>query len=455
MGYETVPDEFYADIDKWLSWYKGKVSSFHRYNQYNGKKLIARERATASFAKKVCEDWANLILNERVDINIGKLKVKKDVLKVLDKNNFRVFANRLAEITFALGTGAFVEYKDGDEIKIDYISADMIYPLSWSNGQILECAFASEKIIDKKKVIYVNMHILENDRYKIVNKMFEKSKEIPLPEGVSEVVYTNSKRPFFQIITPNIINNVDFKNPMGISVFANSIDILKGIDLIYDSYQNEFRLGKKRIIVPVGMAQMMSDSTGLTPVFDDNDTEFYAIKANDSLTEIKEINMTLRSQEHETALNRNLNLLSSKCGLGNARYEITKTGIKTATEVISEKSELYENLKKHQLVMEKAICNLVYAIAYLLGYDDDFEVSINFDDSVIEDTSSISSRMLDEYKNGVIDDVEYFMKVYNLTEDMAIEKSKKIAKRKAAKEAMEKEIFQKSENFKNDAAGIN
>lgn len=273
------------------------------------------------------------------------------------------------------------------------------------------------------------MHILENGRYKIVNKLFEKAKEIPLPDGVSEVVYTERCKPFFQIITPNIINNIDFKNPMGISVFANSIDVLKGIDLIYDSYQNEFRLGKKRIIVPVGMAQMMSDSTGLTPVFDDNDTEFYAIKANDSVTGIKEINMALRSQEHETALRRNLNLLSSKCGLGNGRYDIREGGIKTATEVISEKSELYENLKKHQLVMEKALLDLAYSIAYLGGFSEDFDVTVSFDDGIIEDTGAIAERALNEYKSGVIDDVEYFMKVYNLTEEMAKEKSRKIAER--------------------------
>ena len=428
MGYETVPDEFYYQIDKWLGWYKGKVASFHSYNQYNGKKLIARERATLSSAKKVCEDWANLILNEKMEINIPNEDIKKYIEKVLFDNNFKVCANRLTELAFALGTGAFVEYIDNGKIVIDYIGANMIYPLSWENGRIYECAFASEKVVDKRRVTYVNMHILEDGKYKIVNKMFDKKTgdEIELPKGIMPFYYTNSSTAFFQIITPNIVNNVDFENPMGISVFANSIDVLKGIDLIFDSYQNEFRLGKKRIIVPVTMAQMMSDKSGLTPVFDDNDTEFYAIKANDGINDIKEINMTLRSDEHETALKRCLNLLSLKCGLGSSRYDIDKSGVKTATEVISEKSELYENLKKHQLVMEKAICDLVYAICTLSGIKCDFEVSVYFDDSIIEDTGAIAKRMLTEYKSGVIDDVEYFMKVYNLTEEAAIEKSEKI-----------------------------
>lgn len=430
-GYETVSDEFYHQIDKWLGWYKGKVSSFHRYNQYNGKKLIGRERATLSVAKKVCEDWANLILNEKMEINILNDDVKKEVNEVLRKNNFRVCANRLTELAFALGTGAFVEYIDNGEVVIDYIGANMIYPLSWQNGRITECAFASEKVIGKKHIMYVNMHVLDGGTYKIVNKFFDKKtgQEIENTFGVESVIYTNSKTPFFQIITPNIINNVDFSNPMGISVFANSIDILKGIDLIFDSYQNEFRLGKKRIIVPVTMAQMISDSTGVTPVFDDNDTEFYAIKANDNINDIKEINMTLRSDEHEVALKRCLDLLSLKCGLGSGRYNYNNSSLKTATEVISEKSELYENLKKHQLVMEKALIDLVYAICKLKGINTDFEVTVYFDDSIIEDSYAVSKRMLEEYKNGVIDDVEYFMKVYSLTEEQAIKKSEKINER--------------------------
>ena len=67
------------------------------------------------------------------------------------------------------------------------------------------------------------------------------------------------------------------RSPSGISVFANAIDQLEGADLVYDSYCNEFRLGKKRIIVPMSMAraQMESDGT-VIPVFDDRDVEFYA-----------------------------------------------------------------------------------------------------------------------------------------------------------------------------------
>ncbi len=66
LGFETVDLGFGEQISEWLQWYKGKVAKFHSYSQYNGKKKVRRERATLGMAKKVCEDWANLLLNEKV-----------------------------------------------------------------------------------------------------------------------------------------------------------------------------------------------------------------------------------------------------------------------------------------------------------------------------------------------------------------------------------------------------
>lgn len=426
QGYNVLSDNFYHQISLWESWYKGKVRTFHRYNQYNGKKLISRERATLSLAKRVCEDWANLILNEKFEISVNNEKADKFLKNVLFNNRFYVSANRLIELTYALGTGAFVEYLSDGEVIIDYIRADMIYPLSWDNGRITECAFASEKVIGGKTHIYLNMHILKNGYYTIINKLFERNGskliEVELPEGIAKSIDTGHKKPFFQIITPNIVNNIDFDNPMGISIFANSIDILKGIDLIYDSYQNEFRLGKKRIIVPLGMAQMMSDETGVMPVFDDNDTEFYAIKESDGISEIKEINMNIRASEHEAALTRNIDLLAENCGLGIGRYDRRNNEIKTATEVISEKSNLYQNIKKNELIVEKALIDLAQIVLFLGGFKN-CDVSIYFGDSIIEDTQSVFSRALEEYKNGIIDKTDYFMKVYNLNKEIASKKA--------------------------------
>ena len=431
-GYILPAEEQYQRVRNWLEWYTGKVKSFHSYSQYNGKKHVMRERFSLSLAKKVCEDWANLLINEKMEIRISDEKIQAEINNILSKNKFRERANALTEVAFALGTGAFVEYIENGKVCIDYIRADMIYPLSWENGDITECAFAGEKVIDGKKCIYLTMHLLEDGKYKIENHLFNITnyvpREIELPRGIVGEYFTNSAVPMFQIIKPNIVNNADLDSPMGISVFANSLDVLKGIDLVYDSYENEFRLGKKRIIIPTGMAQFLDDENGIRPVFDDNDTEFYALKETDHFTDIKEINMDLRSDEHEKALARNLSLLSSKCGLGSDRYSYEKSTLKTATEVISEKSELYQNLKKNEIIIEGAVIGAVKAVMVLLGLDS-AEVSVSFDDSIIEDTDAIAKRAMEEFKLGLIDTAQYFVRVYKMTEAQAVDMARKIEAR--------------------------
>lgn len=417
VGYATASDEYYKNIRTWLSWYCGKVSSFHTYSQYNGKTNVKRVRASLGMAKHVCEDWANLLMNENISINIPQKKADAFLKDVLQRNNFAVRANRLVELSFATGTGAFVEYLSDGEVKIDYIRADMIFPLAWENGEITQCAFASNKVVNGKECIYLNMHVEKNGVYTIINKLFEvdgnSMKETALPDGMAQEISPGGSGRMFQIIMPNIANNTDLDSPMGISVFAGAIDILQGIDLVYDSYQNEFRLGKKRILVPASMAQIQSSAGGgIMPVFDDNDTEFYAM-ADRSLGELKEIDMTLRAQPHELALQRNLDLLSQRCGLGSGRYNCQNgASPKTATEVISEKSDLYVNVCKNGLVLKHAIAQLAKRVLFMGGFKENIEPVVHFGDSVIEDSGAKADRAMEEFKNGIITKEEYLLRVY-------------------------------------------
>lgn len=440
LGFETIDPGYGQQIAEWLEWYKGKVSRFHSYSQYNGKKKVRRERATLGMAKKVCEDWANLLLNEKVEFSTPVDRLTRRARDILEENNFRVKGNQLIELTFALGTGAFVEFFQNGKVGIDYIRADMIYPLSWDNGEIKECAFGSVKVVDGKECLYLQLHVLEDGVYVIRNRLFDKNnrRPLPLPEDIAADFYTNSSVPLFQIVTPNITNNTDLDNPMGISVFANAIDVLKGVDLVYDSYQNEFRLGKKRIVVPVGMAQLNSDDTGFAPVFDDNDTEFYAF-TDKNITDLKEINMEIRAAEHTEGLQQNLNLLSDLCGLGSERYDYDRGGVKTATEVVSEESALYQNLKKHEIILNRAICDLVRAVLFLdSGKAQTLEVKVDFDDSIIHDTATEFEQNLKLVSAGLMLPYEFRMWWFNESESQA--------KTKLAEEAVDLEESTAAEN---------
>lgn len=417
-GYTCVQDDYYSRIELWKKWYGGKVPAVHNYTQYNGRRKLRRTRKSLGLAKTVSEDWANLLLNEKFQIGVDKASAKKKIDAVLVANEFAKRANQLVELAFALGTGAFVEYLDGDDVKIDYIRASMIYPISWDNGRVLECAFASERATGKQKKVYLNIHRLEAGKYVIENHMFDRNgsvlTETDLPGEVLPEVRTGSAIPRFQIFSPNIANNIDPDSPLGISVYANALDQLESADLVYDSYCNEFRLGRKRITVPISMARMAMEEDGTsTPVFDDNDTEFYAVPQDDkSENKIQEHNMEIRSEAHDTGIQTMLNLVSWKTGSGGKRYVFRRDGqVRTATEVISENSDLYRNLKKHELSLEAALLGMIDSIADLLHLGT-VKASVTFDDSIISDMDSDKMTFLQEIRDGVRQKWEYRVKFF-------------------------------------------
>lgn len=428
-SFGTVADSTYTHISEWLSWYQGTVKKFHTYWIYDGIKSKKQDRYKLGMAKKICEDWANLLLNEKVSVKAGSFD--KRLKEIFEKNNFNVRANQLVELAFALGTGAFVEYLDSDGNKIiDYIRADMIYPLSWDNGDITECAFGSVKTVNEKERIYLQIHrygIPEDGEkpniYYIENKYLDADTgdEVELPEDIEPIIDTGYDKPLFQIITPNIVNNLELDSPMGISVFANSIDQVKGCDLVYDSYMNEFVLGRKRILVPYSQAKIEMEKDGsASPVFDPNDTVYFVMPADrNSDMKLTEVDMTIRSTEHEQGINKSLDLLSLKCGMGTGRYKFESGGVKTATEVISDKGDLYQNLQKHKTPISAALIALVKALHFLEYGTDDVEVTVDLDDSIIEDINTTVDRNIKLTSNGLRSKITAIMEINKCSEEEA------------------------------------
>lgn len=446
-GYTTVPEEFYTYIDNWKSWYDGYVKQFHRYRIWNGMKYVPCRLYSLGMAKKVCEDWANLLMNEKVKITLEGEKEQDFVDSVFTRNNFAVKSNEMQEIKAARGTVAYVPTvvnasvdvntgevnASGGEIRIDYVPADLILPLTWENGIVTECAFGSHKAIKKDTYLYVCIHKrTENGTYDIENLLYRDTKgslsevnltDVPGFENVAPVVHTPFTQRMFVIDRLNIVNNVDATIPMGISVFANAIDQLKGVDLTYDSYVNEFQLGKKRVMLK---PQATKDFHTGEPLFDTSDVVFYVLPADGQDGEIiKEINMNLRTAEHNAGIQDMLNLLSSKCGFGENHYKYDNGNVSTATQIISENSEMFRTIKKHEIILEDVLIELCRILlrmgnAYMnAGLNEDVEITVDFDDSIITDRESQRAQDRQDVSMGAMNLWEYRMKYYGEDEATA------------------------------------
>ena len=252
---------------------------------------------------------------------------------------------------------------------------------------------------------------------------------LPPFKGLADRIETGSKEPQYVIDRLNLVNNAgeDDNNPMGMSLLANSIDVFRKIDLEYDSYANEFDLGRKRIFVA---PEMLTDKDG-NPTFDTGDTVFYRLPEDylsASKDPIKEIDMTLRVEQHSKAINDDLNYLSMKCGFGTQRYRFEQGGVTTATEVISENSDMYRTLQKHEIVLDAVIKSLIKIIirlgivAKVPGLSEGTEITIDFDDSIIEDKQTERKEDRQDVAMGVMSLAEYRAKWYGETEEQAMKK---------------------------------
>lgn len=449
-GYDTVPSEFYSMIDTWKSWYDGDVKKFHDYQVFNGQRHVQCHRYTMGMGKKVAEDWANLLMNEKVKITLEGQKEQEFFDSVCKANNFEVKANEMQEMKAGLGTVAYVpritnvQYRGflgkvgrifgigKTSIKIDYVTAQNIFPLSWENGQVIECAFTSSVTIKGRKYLYLQLHkIGDDENYIVENSLYSDNNgslsevdihKIPRFEKVAPIVYTGSPYRQFVVDRLNIANNYDNTLPMGIPAFANAIDQLKGVDISYDSYVNEFVLGKKRVMVQPGATKDLDGN----PTFDPTDLIYYVLPEDiKDGNLIQPIDMSLRTAEHNAGLQDMLNALSSKCGFGENHYRFDNGSIATATQVISENSTMFRTIKKHEIILHDVLEELARIILRLgnsvlhMGLKEDVEISIDFDDSIIEDTRTELQDMRNDVVSGLIRGEIYLAKKYGVTEEKA------------------------------------
>lgn len=432
-----------AKVSEWLSWYIGKVRKFHRYSIFNGKKRVPMERLSLGLAKKSCEDWANLLCNEKTDITLTNEQDQKTLEQVFANCDFWRKANGGVEKTFALGTGAFVVGVKGllsdeqgnivdvskAEPTLQFINATKIYPITFENDKITECAFVNENL----NCVLISIHLLnEQGEYEIHN--LKCNKQFSYKEEDYTIFNTYSSVPLFQILKPNIENNVDINSPMGISVYANAVDILKSVDLSFDCMFNELNLGRKRIFIST-KALKVDPLTGDTlPVFDQNDVEYYALpEAEDGKQLITDNTQQLRVDQLEKALQQFLNLYSASVGFGQNHYKFDSGTLSTATQVVSENSELFRTIKKHEILLNDVLVGLVKAFIVVinnftnLSIGENNEIAVKFDDSIIEDKESEKASDRLDLQNGIISRAEYRAKYYNEDITLAEEKIREIA----------------------------
>lgn len=430
-------------------WYKGKVPTYHTIKRYNGASNVSIEKARLHMAKRVSEDIASLTCNENMIINVEDEAEKEFLLGhdemtgILGQNDFWASLNKTMELTAAIGTSAMeviaenllqVEDKlipsKNSKIKIARYDALHILPLSWdNNGKIHEICFIDEYKIKDDTFLELRLHI-KNDvgNYVIVNRKCKVS-AMQANSNINQFIYldnssmlsefdTGSNIPWFTCFKMPQINSYDINSPMGASAYGDAIDELKAIDDAFNTLCGEFRFSTKKIYMNRNLLERDSKDNVIIPDDEYSKQLYYftgdGTPASDTTKPIEEFNPTIRTKEITDGIELVLDILSFKCGLGHGYYKFSISGVqKTATEVVSQNSDLYRNICKIQLGIEKNIYEIVQALLYVSNYifgtkfNLNCKMSVMFDASLIEDKTKERERCLKEVELGLLTVDEY------------------------------------------------
>ena len=463
-------------IFTWQAIYKGFYKAWHEVpmrtlNDPKGKK---RTMATMNAGKMACTQMARYVWNERCDITASSSShdpeskepdpLNEFLQDVLKQNRFGVAFGDLLEKAMALGGAAIREWvevpkdENGNDagegkIRLGYTMASQFVPTAWDNSRIRCGIFISREAKDGYYYTVVEWHHWDGKTYRVTNDLYRMPiKETEEPQNIlgwwyplneiypllsPDTIIEDAGTAYFQYIKPFGANYADDNSPLGMSIYAPALNTLHGIDIMFDSLQREFVLGKKRIIAPArAMRQAAGINNGPPQKYFDADDEVWEALATDNPEDLKiyDNSVDLRVDDHITGINGELAILCDQVGFdpGTLSFDQQK-GMKTATEVVSENSKTYGTVKGHETNIQDALTDMVHAIfdlavKYGLTWDGrsvesllagGYNVSVKFDDSIIQDKDAEINRGITLVNSSLLSKKKFMTDVLGYTKEEA------------------------------------
>lgn len=384
--------DIYTGVPEWR---QVKRSGLYRHGLRNMSLLNA--------AKVLCDELAMLTFSEKTEITVSDRRVNGFISRTLDKNGFYKNMPQFLSYAYALGGGAVKCYIADGGVVLDFLTADCFFPTEYDNRHVKGGVFRSRSFLRNYYYTLLEHYGTGRVEYKLYRSADKNAlgAECPLSElyDIPENINYNTDVPMFSYFRPASSNNMS-DSCLGLSVFANSTDTLKALDVAFDSFSREFILGRKRIIVPSSSIRtvVVADTGEISRYFDSDDEVYQAMRCDDERDlKITDNTMSIRVSEHVDSINALLDILCFQCGLSEGYLSFNrKGGLKTATEVISENAKTFRTAKAHKNMLEEFLKNLVRSAAALGAYaglcpplSDDAEIAVSFADDIIEDDNTI------------------------------------------------------------------
>jgi len=420
-------------------WYANRmIDDFHKRKNLNGMEVTL---SRMNFAKRCCADDANLC--EVISVAPEKSSSAKEFIEAfLRDNRFDVRYREQLEKTSATGTvGAYIYLRDADylqdssgqlsvrggSIRINYVDADCIIPLTVDNGLVTECAFCGTGRARGKEKTTLVIFTLEKGYYRAETVVFDAYGR-QIGEESSELQLGNVKP--FAIMTNAEVNNLDNMEGYGLPKIYNSIPLFKAMDLCYNILYGDIDKGQKLVFINELIACIQKDQKG-QPYLTPQQKELFILlgeRLPEEKTLVQEYNPEIRIEQITKAFELILSLLSMSFGYGTKKYTFENGKITTATEYVGTRQDCLQELNKQRNQARAYITDIVHAALWFAvqfqgaQYDPGEPLDIGFDDSYITDRETeLETMRADALSFADIPWLRfnYIREKYNLTDEEA------------------------------------
>ena len=466
FGYNDLSSDYYNTIQQWINEWKGSAEWLN-VKTIDGK---AYPMYSLGMAKRSCEDLASIITSEPFTIKATKsdkvLQEDIEKVKLLEK-----LPDAIEKMAYTGTVGTVIRIKNAEVVgedenaylrktaktkkEIINIKANQILPLTWENGELVDVAFASDliKIIDgkQKKIIYIEIHELKERGYQISNIYLDAEDGKPIVmEGVIPTYNTLSQVPMFAINKMPKSNIYDNNMGLGMALFGDSQDQLQMLDLVYNNFGQDFKLGQKIMVINKKLTRIeqeeYTDKDGNLKIknkvlYPSDLQKQQFMEISDGLMGdgtntpyIYEYNPDLRVGDNKEGIQFALDNFAFKIGFGTHYYSFENGGLTTATEAVLSRQDFVVNgnkIRKQTNEYLKAICKALLLSEKILGnasIDETQEIDIAEVDGFLEDENTIREKIREDVNSGFISKKRYLMKVYNMTEEEALAELQEIDK---------------------------
>lgn len=314
------------------------------------------------------------------------------------------------------------------QLEFDFIQADAFYPLAFNaSGHITEAAFIQTQI--EKDVVYrrLEYHKWMDNSVQIINKAFKSTNndnqgdmngldlghEIPLStvsawkDLKESVTINNIQKPLFAYFKMPEANTVDTSSPLGVSGYSRAVSLIKDADMQYSRLLWEYEAGEMAIDIDRDAMSFKEDPKGVGHTVPNHlQARLYRqIDLGESNT-YNPYAPALRDTSFIQGLNSILMRIEDVTGLSRGTLSDAASEARTATELKILKQRSYQTNADIQQAIEDCLRDVIYIMnaycdLYEITKSGQYDVSFEWDDSIMVDVDSELTKQITLLQNGL------------------------------------------------------